>query len=188
MKKIIIVALILFNFALFASGNREAPTDFVDIGNFQVDVTKEHSGIILTVPYIKPEGINKIPDGQVRGLIIRELIADGKRIRPKDPIWDAGGYDDDLDEIVVPEFEDTFLFGMYWDINEEYISLRLYLRDRFNGLDFSPHRYNIPYGTKDVYMTYSIRYPPFWEENETLDKAREETYTVKFTLSWTGGF
>ncbi len=158
----------------------------VDIGSFYVDITKEHSGIVFYVPYIKPEEINKIPDGQVRGLIIRELIADGKRIRPKDPIWDAGAYDDYLDEIVVPELEDRFLLGLYWDVFDDSISLHLYLRDRINGLDFSPHRYNIPYGSKDVYMTYSIRYPPFWEENETLDKAREETYTVKFALSWTG--
>jgi hypothetical protein len=72
-------------YPVFGSGRAEIPQDYIDLG--QLDLTKNKTNDTIFLLYIKPFGIKKIITSSVRGLIIENIIVDGKNINPEKYYW-----------------------------------------------------------------------------------------------------
>ncbi len=186
MKNILIIVFVLFMYYVYAVGKVEIPANFTDLGYFEVTPVKTEYSLFL--PYVKPTGIIEIPILHTTGLHIQELIIDGKYVRPKQE-WGREYYDV-WDRKTVGNEESDHLLESGWSLrpySEDGAKIGLCLWTNFLNRG-QPLRYDIPYGTKEVYMTYSIIFPyPLTkceEVDEIIKKAEKQTYTVKWTITW----
>jgi hypothetical protein len=184
---------ILFTLSFgFSLGKTEMPVDCVDIGQLDLTTTKTYGTISL--PYMKPLGINKVITSSVRGLIINKIIVDGRIIAPQKTWLDFGAYEaiNSLYEEDASNGESQFFMPMLWgtyggniaydDQLSEGIRFDYYSR---NGkIKYSPDRYNIPYGSKEVFINYNIRFPEYSNNKPGDYIISEETYTIKFNILW----
>ena len=195
MKKYFLVLLILFfSSCLYASGRTEIPTNYINIGQLDLTLRKTYNTILL--PYIKPEGISKILTSNVQGLIIEEIIVNGKKIKPKRELFYMGTDEaiSYLNEKNVNIEEAQFMMPMTWnvlfdgetlhdDLLKEGIYFNYYSR---NGqIRYNPDKYIIPYGNEEVFITYRIRFPIYPDESRFREFiVSDELYTVKFNILW----
>jgi hypothetical protein len=180
-------------FSVFASGKTDLPQNYIDIDDLDFVENKTYDSVNL--PYTKPAGFTKIIHSPVIGLIIDELIVDGKEIHPKRPLWDAGTYEaitKSYEEDTEPE-EGEYCMPMTWGTNygdnktaDEYLSEGIDFSYHTKGeeIDYSPTHYNIPYGSKEVFITYRIRFPDYSEENDFRSYIISESYTARFHIIW----
>ncbi len=160
------IFLVFSAFSVFASGRKEVPQNYIDIED--LDLTKNQKYAAVYLPYTKPAGFTKIIYSTVIGLIIDELIADGTECRPRRPLWDAGAYEAitrSYEEDVELE-EGTFTMPMTWGGSplSEGIGFRYHTKGE--KINYSPTKYRIPYRSKEVYITYRIRFPDYSKESD----------------------
>jgi hypothetical protein len=179
---------------LYASGRIETPTNYIDIG--QLDLTTRNTSNNIFLPYIKPAGIDRIITSSVRGLIIEEMIVDGRRIRPNRTIFNAGSYTFTLSpqEEIVDIEEGHFTMPMLWRVgfgldrmHDDWLQEGIYFQyfSRNGQLRNFPDRIVIPYGSNEIFITYRIRFPYYPEEGKFGEFiVSEESYTVKFNILW----
>jgi hypothetical protein len=194
MKKITLLIVILVSLRAYASPSRELPTDYLDLGKLCISST-EKAVYELPLRYWKPEGITKIYIFDFLGIWIHKMFIDGELIRPikgslrdntEEPRYgyvksgSAGNYYTMMMRLrMIPEnrLEQEFyqeeiskktgagLFYETWVVNDNMIRL-----------------YWIPYGTKEVYINYSIcmRSGSFGRKFDIIEADK----TIRFELEW----
>ncbi len=174
---------------IYASGNVEIPYNYVDIGSINVVIGKQRYELLL--PYEKPEGITKIPTKDTTGIIIHELIIDGKKANPERIYFSANEAIDRLyEETTQAETEYRVLKILWYTAtvrpDEEIIKKQglFYKTVIGNGKKIRPEQYKIPYGTQEVFLRYSIWYPLDVRNNNTSNINLDQEYVVRWTMEW----
>jgi len=84
------IGLFLFSASsLFALGNVDSPSQFIDLGKIIVaenPYNKEKREALVLLPYIKPEGVIYVWYDASENVVIHSIIADGKKVRAKS-LW-----------------------------------------------------------------------------------------------------
>jgi hypothetical protein len=180
--------------SIFASGNIEIPKEYIDIG--QLDLTKNKQFDTIFLPYIKPLDIDKIITSSVQGLIIDKIIVDRKTIHPQKIVFDMGAYEATSykHEQNVNNNEEHFLMPINWYTNDhsrrtydEALNEGIYFDyySRNGKLKYSPDKYHIPYGSKEVFIFYRIRFPNYSKTNEVMNFiVSDRLYIAKFNILW----
>jgi len=180
-KYLSIVFLISLYHNIYANGNREIPYEYRDLGTFSVINRR----LNINLPYIKPDGINKIITESIHGIIIDRIIIDNKTIKPKKIFFDMGAYehiDYVYEETVAPE-EDEYFLEMHWGWNNEDNELNYSYFSRNGKIKYSPDYYRIPYGSNEIYIIYRVRLVGN-EPTDFRNYYASKTYTVKINLIW----
>jgi hypothetical protein len=190
----LLINLLFSAVSVFASGKTEVPQEYTDIG--QLDMTKNRLSDTIFLPYIKPSGIDKIITSNVQGLIIDKIIVDGRIIHPKRILFDMGAYEATSyrNEQDINNEEGQFLMPMDWRAYgssnrrtyDEALSEGIYFDyySRNGRIKYSPDKYHIPYGGKEVFIFYRIRFPDYSKEDIFVNYTVSELYTAKFTILW----
>jgi hypothetical protein len=178
----VFVLIFLAHIHLYSGGKMELPDEYFDLGI--IEINKKYTGINL--PYIKPKGINKIITNDIHGLIIEEIIVNGKIIKPHKIFLSMGTYEhiSHLYEDDVNLEEGKYFLKMNWikidtenEIFYEYFS-------RNGKIRYSPDYYKILFGANEVYIIYKVRFIG----NEITDFRNyfvsDEMYIIKFNLEW----
>jgi hypothetical protein len=176
--------ILIIIFPLSARGNDEIPEIYIDLG--VMDIVAYKGAYDLLLPYWKPEGFGKILTQAHVDIIICELICDRQIIKPKRSYGSDGGRLDYGEE--VPPEGNFYNINLQWRISQmppsiEVIKKGLFFSSYRTGLN-GPGYYIIPYGTREVFLTYSVLIPKYksieeWEIN------REYFYTAPQTIRWT---
>jgi hypothetical protein len=182
MKKIFnfIFLIFLLHKNVYASGRVELPDKYIDLGTINI----LEKSLRLNLPYIKPNGIIKIITSPIHGLIIDQIIIDGRIKNVKKQFLDLGAYEhiSHVYEEDVNSEENEYFFEMSWGRRENNLSYSYFSR---NGkIHYSPDYYEIPYGSNEIFIKYRVRLVG----NEITDFRNyfvsEELYIVKFNLLW----
>jgi hypothetical protein len=187
--KMIVVMIVLQCLVLLpikASGQVDVPSGYVDLGKFILIPSSQYYELFL--PYNKPEGVEMVPSKDIKGVVIDSLIADGKQINSKRLYFvsnDASNHI--LVETALYESEEREL-KMIWSLfsvnpSEKIIKEGLYydtLTDKSNHLS----RYIIPYGAKEVFLTYRIRFSIYSENYKTINIFDSEPQTARWFIEW----
>jgi hypothetical protein len=180
MKKywIFVIFLMVKGDLLFAHGKVELPSGYVELDDIIVSLGKKNYELLL--PYNKPDGIDRIFTKDKVGILIHRIIGDGKLILPRRQYFS----NDEAIAIKYEKFVDTkrdiLEFKMTWfalgaRITNENIREGLF----YETLDRKKNIYifNIPYGIREIYITYSILFPQ--NENQVIEQK-----TVYFRINW----
>jgi hypothetical protein len=194
MRKIFLGLLIItFCSKLHSLGKIEIPTNYLDIG--KLHITNERDIYEIPLRYWKPEGVVRINKIDLRGIRINSVIIDGTQAKPingrlfyseifrndqSEEVDSIAGYytivmrlrmifENQLErEIWAKEAKrktGTGLFYETWAEKDGYLKL-----------------YWIPYGTKEVYINYSIC---VLKQNEVSKfDIIEANKAIKFDLEW----
>lgn len=187
MKKIftILSYMIIISIA-YASGNVEPPATYVDLGNINIVLGKRRYELLL--PYEKPAGVTKVPNHISTGVIIHSLIVDGKIVRPKRQYFASNDaitrlYEEDVG--VEKECRTLeFLWGTLEVNPDETVIKKGVFCVTFPEKSIIPEQYNIPYGAKQVFLKYSIRYPLDVISNNMSNINLDQEYVVRWTMEW----
>ena len=176
-KTLLVLIFFIGNFFIFARGSIELPQNPINLGRIEVSDNKRQIEIFL--PYNKPEGIDEIYSMDLIGISISLIKGDGRIIRPR-RLW--MGSNDSLREreayVEGIETENMNLyFRMVWnryiDGNKAFLYYRTVNLNR--GETFG---YSIPINTREIYITYRIRFPDRPETEAT------EEQTIFFEIDW----
>jgi hypothetical protein len=190
MKNIWFIFFIL-SVSLFASGGREQQWEYIDLGEIQVPIITNPrltgNYFRIPLPYVKPRGVTSIPVYEILSIYIDKLTVDGKKIRRKRLFLQEKTAIDLLNVEDAGEEEEEHFMEMMWRI----------VRDRNNGdrllgvaydsetgNTFRREEYSIPYGAREVFLTYRIRTPIYSSDWKHVDFYYTEQQTVKWTFVW----
>jgi hypothetical protein len=183
MVKIFISLCFFFsNIFLFAGSITELPENPINLGKIEISINKREYEIML--PYHKSEGIEKIFTSDSFGILICQIIGDGKSIRPvkkwfflsDDTITFRHETEIDTDSMYLN-------FKMIWKtvlggkLTDEKLKMGLFF-NTYKGQKKELYEYNIPYNTKRIYITYRILFPDRPKTEATEMKA------VYFEIDW----
>lgn len=182
MKNLIIIFILAA--PLYASGRIEQPIEYIDLGEIEVQVENQ---FVILLPYIKPQGINRVPLYDIISIVFEKLIVDGKEVKKKRVFLSEKMFIDRLNIKEVSEEREEHFIAMEWFIernkDEDKRVLRLVYESETGN---TPRReeYIIPFGSREVFLTYSIRIPldnPDWR---IIDHFYTELQTVRWTIVW----
>jgi len=183
MVKIFISLCFLFtNINLFARSVTELPENFINLGEIEISINKKKYEIML--PYHKSEGIEKIYTNDSIGILICQIIGDGKSIRPIKKWFFLS--DDTITfkhETEIDTGNMDLNFKMTWrtvlggKLTDKKLKRGLFFKT-YKGHKEELYEYNIPYNTKKIYITYRILFPDRPETEAT------EIKTVYFEINW----
>jgi hypothetical protein len=172
---------------VFSQGNIEIPDVYLDLGS--MDIVTTRSAYDLLLPYLKPAGYDKILTEAHTSLVFHQLIVDRKVIKPQRNYGSDGGR--------LSYGKEAPLTEMYCDITLKWETLSPpppSLEKIKKGICFNSYTtklgqgiFIIPYGTKEVYLTYSVLIPKYKNMEDFLSN-REYIYSdpqaVKWTINW----
>ena len=184
-KLFFIFMFFLTVFSMYSFGKKEV-SEAINVG--AINVVVEKAGYNLTLRYFKPDGYDKILNEGYVAILIYNLIADGKKIIGKKHSSPYGGGAIYGDEAVLEG--SYYNIQMFWSAFSplrtiEGLKKGVYFRG-FNR-DFKYTHYGIPYGTKEVFMTFSIRIPAYKNlEDFSINRNYyfTEPETVRWLMSW----
>jgi hypothetical protein len=164
---------------LFSHGKVELPVNYINLDEIIISPGEKNYDLLL--PYVKPDGIDRIYTNDTLGIIIHQIIGDDKLILPKRQYFSNNEVVAMKRERSVDYKREILEFGMKWfalgaKITDEIIGKGLFyetLDDKKNI-----HIYNIPYGTIEIYITYSIQFP------QKLENQKLERKTIYFRINW----
>jgi hypothetical protein len=143
---------------LFSFGNHEEVYDYsqyIDLG--KITVAMEKQSYQVSLPYFKQTGINKIPTKDSISIIIYNIIGDKKNIKPNRKSFSSNEAITKKYERTVTTDEGYYQLDMKWYALNREISKGIYYESLINeNLKHGIYIYNIPYGTEEIYLTYSI--------------------------------
>ena len=178
MSKITFIFIFLNCFSLFAKGAAELPHNYIHLGKIEISNNKKYE---LLLPYNKPEGIDEIYTLGLIGISVIQIIGDGRTIRPRGIGGFMGGSDNStlrFREAYVAEIDKGSMdlyFRMIWNRIVDGNTEVLYYRSINGGKTF---QYILPNNTREIYITYRIRFPDRSEIEDT------EEQTVFFIIDW----
>ena len=185
MKRTIKILFVL-SVPLFALGSREQPMEYIDLGEIEVQPGNNYETISL--PYVKPMGINRIPIIDSMSIVLIKLLVDGKEVKRKRPFL-SEKWVDKLNAKEASEEEENCFMEMEWYIERRKTSNRritglVYISD--TGDTGKREQYIIPYGSKEIFLTYRIHIPPLpiYSNRSTTDFFYTELQTVKWSIVW----
>jgi hypothetical protein len=176
-----------FIIILFSRGIALMGMDYVDLGVIPVGFPRLECRIHL--PYYKPEGITQVPSRSFNALVIHKLLVDGMQIIPQTRCFAA---DESKTRIYIDRTDSeeeyrTLELSWSWssyDFTKETIQRGLSYISTAGGPSFPADQYRIPYGSKKISMTYSIRFLVFGEGYKLLDTLESEEYEAAWELEW----
>jgi hypothetical protein len=189
----IIIILFVLSVPIYASGSRGQPMEYVDLGELKIQPVNYYETIKnyyekISLPYVKPKGVKRIPFRDSMSIILLSLVVDGNEVRRK-RLFLSEKWVDYLYVREAGEEEENRFMEMGWYIERSKTSNR-----RITGLEYISdtgntgrrEQYIIPYGSKEVFLTYRIRIPPIpiYSERSTFDIFYTELQTVKWTIVW----
>jgi len=189
--KALIIILFVISVPLFALGNKEQlQIEYIDLGELKVQESRRNI-FIISLPYVKPQGVNRIPIYPSISIILEKLFIDGKEVKGKRSFLSDKMFVDKLNFKEVSEEEKKYYMEMGWFIernqNADNKIVRLVYTSDTGKNTGRREEYIIPFGSKEIFITYCIRIPMYntydWETNykPPLDT---ELITVKWTLVW----
>jgi hypothetical protein len=182
---------------IYSSGTTEVSADYLDLGKLYI--TNERATYELPLDYWKPDGIKRINTLDLRGIRIHKMIIDGN---PANPVH---GFFDFNDEFRFDQSKEVNSIGSYYTI---IMRLRMIPANQLEKMiypkaasevaikkigtglfyetwaekDTYLRLYWIPWGTKEVYINYSIFVPKFG--NILKYDIIETNKTIRFELEW----
>ena len=187
MRRINIMLLLIVTaiMSTYSSGKIEIQDEYVDLGLIKVMIGLEKYEINL--PYEKPYGISKVPTKDQTGLVIHELIVDGKIINPKKKYFSTNETIDRLyEEDTGVDKEHRKLKLLWWALgvkpDEAKIKKGLFY-ETVIGKTPTPEQYVLPYGAKEVFLRYSILYP-YDVIKHSSNINLDQEYVVRWTMEW----
>jgi hypothetical protein len=178
---------------VFALGSIEMPSEYIELGKIYVTPSNKKFAIasILSLPYLKPEGITKVDTKDARCIIIYSLIADEKKIKAKSlfpqekNIVSLKFEETDISEEV--RYIDMVLRGESETVNNQRKLLNLSYQSE-TGKSRYKEQYTIPFGTREVFLTYCVQIPIYTEDYYFIDFLNSEIQTVRWEIEWISGF
>ena len=159
---------IILVFKLYPSGTTEIPENYLDMGKLYI-TNAERAIYEIPLQYWKPEGITRINTLDLRGIRIHKMILDGKRVKPVNGfLFNSSIFREDQTAEVADSgkyYTVMMRLRMFLDnYLDKDIGLRHVRRKLGPGLFYETRAekdgylkvYWIPYGTKEVYINYSI--------------------------------
>jgi hypothetical protein len=181
--KIIVIVFIILSIQAYASGNNERVMEYTDLGIHTVDTKKP---FVIPLSYVKPKNIDKAPILDITCVVFDKLIADGKEIKRKRLYLSEKMFVDrwNVEEVNVEE-EDRFI-EMEWFVetakaNKTEILALVYESE--TGDTLKREQYIIPYGAKEIFLTYSIRIP-IYSDWKVVDFFHTALKMVRWEIEW----
>jgi hypothetical protein len=169
-----------------ASGNGDVSEMYVDLGKFKVAILGRGEFFTISLPYIKPEGINTVPALDIPYLILNQLVIDEREVKGKRLFSSSKMFIDRIYLEDVDEKESIYYMNMEWFVegteNKKRILRLVYTSE--TGNTQKREQYIIPYGAKEAFLTYSIRIPIYEQGQGVIDSFYTEPQTVKWTMEW----
>jgi hypothetical protein len=184
--KIIGFFFIILSIPIYASGNDESATEYTDLGVIIVEAKKP---FIIPLSYVKPRGIDKAPILDITCIVFDKLIVDGKEIKRKRLYLSEKMFVDrrNVEEVSVEE-EERFI-EMEWFVETTKNGKTEILDLIYNsetGDTLKREQYTIPYGAKEIFLTYRIRIPIHLDW-KVVDFFHTDPKTVRWEIEWSIG-
>jgi hypothetical protein len=183
MKFIKILLLFLYS-AVYVAGNTDTPLSYIDAGKITIETG---SLIKIVLPYEKPENVLYIPMKDITAIIIDELIVDKKRRKARQLYFEDKRAVDKLDAEETIADRGQYFIEMNWFVTYQTVNKKKQTTEIFykseTGNHLKKEQYTIPYGSKELFITYHIRFPnyPF---NFSKDNVYSEKQTIRYELIW----
>jgi hypothetical protein len=192
MKNMIVFIFILSG-PLYASGTSDQQMEYVDLGKIQIQIIGteglpgniNYSPFIIPLPYIKPKGVNRVPVKDLLSIIVEKLMVDGKEIKRK-RLFSEKMFVDSKNYENASEEEEEHIMVMRWFIKRDekdktkILGLHFYSE---TGNTLKREEYIIPYGSKELFLTYKIRFPLYTDSNDIVF-FHTESQLVKCLFVW----
>jgi len=175
--------------------------EYTDLGKISVGQRETPFLGDIELPYFKSEGITQIPTMYFNALVVHEIKADNRKVRPKRKYMSSDDSSQGIYiDFVEPE-ESWFSLKMYWgwsiaDFTNHTIRQGLFFttdinrnirKSLFYRIDIKgPLRYyTIPYGTQKVTLIYSIRFLIYdFNNGELIDAIETEKMGATWEFEW----
>jgi hypothetical protein len=184
-----VLLLFLISSTIFAEGTVDQPIAYMDLGTMYVSPTEKRYGLVseLSLPYLKPKGVNKVDTTDARVLKIKILIADGKIIKPKLLFLKEKNIVA-LNYCETNEEEETRFIKMRWrgessTINGQRKLLNLsYQSETEKG--YYKRQYIIPSAAKEIFLTYCVQIPIYTEDFYFVKFIYTKDQNVGWKIEW----
>jgi hypothetical protein len=177
--KCLFLLFIIPSISLYAHGDRDKEySEVIDLGRINVMIENKYCEVNL--PYYKDFGIDRIPAKDSTSIRLYRLIGDGKLIRPKKQYFSNNEAISRKHETSVDINGNDYYLKMIWFIlgayrTESNLKQGLFYESLIEK-DVYSELYNIPYGVKEIYLTYSIKFP-----NNSMETEKK---IVRWELQW----
>jgi hypothetical protein len=194
MRKILLWLLITtFCSKLYSLGKIEVPINYLDMGKLYI--TNEKDIYEIPLRYWKPEGVIRINKIDLRGIRINSVIIDGNQAKPINGrlFYSEIFQNDQSEEVdgIAGYYTIAMRLRMIFEKQlEREIWAKEVKRKAGTGLFYETWAekdgylklYWIPYGTREVYINYSICVP---KQNEVSKfDIIEANKSIRFNLEW----
>jgi len=191
---VIFFILVLPLGTVFAKGISQdvSVTEYTDLGKFSIGHIDQFlseqpflGGIEL--PYYKPEGITQIPSHYFNALVVHEIRADNKKVRPTRKYMSSFDSSRFISIDFVEPQESWLSLRMTWNWAITDYTNRTTRQGLFFTTDIKGpiQQYNIPYGTQRVTLIYSIRFLIYdFNNGELIDAIETEKMGATWEFEW----
>jgi hypothetical protein len=171
---------------IYASGVEEIPKNYIDLGT--MEIPKEGYLASISLPYIKPEGVNRAPFRDRSSIILERLVVDGTEIMKNRLFLSEKKFVDTLNDEEASEEEEVRFIDMSWSVrrveNKVNGSIEMLSYKSETGNTSKVEQYIVPYGSKEVFLTYNLIISTYTRGSGKVEYFHTVSQTVKWIIEW----